>query len=411
MPGVLLISYDKEWMPQPGLLTQFLNGDVTLPALLERIQQKDKLLHCWTEVRPEEPAPEGALQGAPYGAKDIFEANGYHTSYGSPLYADHVSDSDAGLITMLRGAGARLIGKTHTTAFAYYDPAPTRNPHKTAHTPGGSSSGSAAAVAAGMVPFALGSQTQGSVVRPASFCGVIGLKPTFGVLPLDGVMPFAPSLDTAGVFTQTALDLRLLWQSLGFPVDSDIPEQYGLIEYEVSPEMQEFFRAAVQTLSHYGCRIKRFPVPPNFARALEAVRTINQYEGARTHQLRYQEHGAAIGVKLSMLVKEGLQITGDRYQEALGVLAAARQEMAEVFETFPVILSPAAPGPAPAGLSSTGDPRCNAPWTGLHVPALTIPMPVAKDFLPMGMQMTAASGKEALLIAAATHCQALLNAH
>jgi Asp-tRNA(Asn)/Glu-tRNA(Gln) amidotransferase A subunit family amidase len=397
-------------MPQPGLLTSFLKGDVTVATLLERIQQKDAQLHCWTEVRLENHAAGGPLKGVPYGVKDIFEANGYRTSYGSALYASHVSSRDAGLISLLRSKGAVIMGKTHTTAFAYYDPAPTRNPHRPAHTPGGSSSGSAAAVAAGMVPFALGSQTQGSVVRPASFCGVVGLKPTFGLLPLDGAMPFAPSLDTAGVFTQTALDLRLLWAGMGFSADSDIPKQYGLLEFEVQPEMQEFFRGAIQTLGHYGCVIRRFPVPPNFAKALDAVRIINQYEGARTHEQRYREHGAAIGVRLAQLVREGLRMPDEVYQQALETLRLARQEMADVFETYPVILSPAAPGPAPAGLSSTGDPRCNAPWTGLHVPALTIPIPVPKEFLPMGLQMTAAPHREALLIAAAAHCQALLNA-
>jgi Asp-tRNA(Asn)/Glu-tRNA(Gln) amidotransferase A subunit family amidase len=398
-------------MPQPGLLTQFLNGDVTLDDLIAIIEVRDRTLHCWTEFRPEESFAEGPLKGAPYGAKDIFEARGYRTSYGSPLYADHVSDTDAGLITLLRERGAHLLGKTHTTTFAYFDPAPTRNPHKQAHTPGGSSSGSAAAVAAGMVPFALGSQTQGSVVRPASFCGIVGLKPTHGLLPVDGVMPFAPSLDTAGLFTQTALDMRLLWQGMGYSIDADIPERYGLIEYDVSPEMQEFFRATVQTLSHYGCVVRRFGMPVNFSRALAATSIVNKYEGSRTFRERYEQHGKAIGVKLAMLVKEGLTIPDEVYREALQVLVSAQQEMEELFKTYPVILSPAAPGPAPAGLSSTGDPRCNSPWTGIGVPALTIPMPVGRDFLPMGLQMTAAQNQEALLISAAAHCQALLNAN
>lgn len=397
-------------MAQSGLLTSFRNGDVTIANLLERIQQKDGRLHCWTEVRLEEHAVDGPLKGVPYGVKDIFEAAGYRTSYGSPLYASHVSNYDAGVIHLLRAKGAAILGKTHTTAFAYYDPAPTRNPHRPSHTPGGSSSGSAAAVAAGMVPFAIGSQTQGSVVRPASFCGIVGLKPTYGILPLDGALPFAPSLDTAGLFTQTALDLRLLWDAMGYSIDSDTPPQYGLLEFDVQPDMQEFFRGAIQTLAHYGCIIRRFPAPPHFAQALEAVRTINQYEGARTHAQRHEEYGPAIGLKLSQLVVAGLQIPEEVYQQALETLRLARLEMAEVFQSFPVILSPAAPGPAPSGLSSTGDPRCNAPWTGLHVPALTIPIPVPKEFLPMGLQMAAAPHQEALLIAAATHCQALLNA-
>ncbi|MCS7024570.1 MAG: amidase [Bryobacteraceae bacterium] len=397
-------------MPQPGLLASFLKGEVTLAHLLDRIRRSDAQLHCWTEVRAETSAQDGPLKGVPFGVKDIFEARGYRTSYGSALYATHVSQCDAGLISLLRARGAVVLGKTHTTAFAYYDPAPTRNPRRPTHTPGGSSSGSAAAVAAGMVPFAIGSQTQGSVIRPASFCGVVGFKPTYGLLPMDGALPFAPSLDTAGLFTQTAFDLRLLWEGMGYSVHSDPPSQYGLMEFDVEPEMQEFFRMAIQTLGQYGCQVRRFEIPPHVAQAQDAVRIVNQYEGARSNEERYRKYGPAIGVKLAQLVREGLKIPPERYEQALETLRRARQEIAELFQTFPVILSPAAPGWAPSGLASTGDPRCNAVWTGLHVPALTIPIPVPKGLLPLGLQMCAAPRQEALLIAAAMHCQALLNA-
>lgn len=392
-----------------GLLTRYLNGEVPVEQLEERIRLEDGKIHAWVEVKRETNDTDGPLRGVPYGVKDIVEVTGYHTTFGSPVYAGRISRRDAALVELLRAKGACVMGKTQTTAFAYFDPAPTRNPRNPAHTPGGSSSGSAAAVALGMVPFAIGSQTQGSIIRPASYCAVTGFKPTFGALPLNGFMPFAPSLDTAGFFTQTALDMRTLWQAIGRSVEADLPEVYGMIEFIVEPEMQEMFRHTVQTLSHYGCKVKRVTTPPSWELLKDAVPLIQTYEGARTQEARYREYGNAIGAKLSQLVREGLAMPEDNYRMALRVVEQARQDMAELFQTFPVILSAAAPGPPPLGLASTGDPRCNAPWTGLHVPAISIPMSVGEQ-LPMGLQMTAGMHQDALLIATATHCQALLNA-
>lgn len=395
-------------MPTPGLLARMLSDEAPLEELLDRIRAEEPRLHAWVQVRLEEHDGAGPLRGIPYGAKDIVETKGYITAYGSPLYAGHTGTEDATLIQMLRGKGARLMGKTQTTSFAYFDPAPTRNPRNPAHTPGGSSSGSAAAVATGMVPFAIGTQTQGSILRPASYCGVTGFKPTFDTLPTAGIMPFAPSLDTAGFFTQTAMDMHLLWSALGFPVESELPETYGMIEFDVEPEMQEMFRHAVQILGQLGCRIKRFQLPSSWDAAMRAVPLIQTYEGARSMELRYREHGNAIGAKLAQLVREGLAMPEGEYRAALASLEECRRQMDALFETFPVILSAAAPGPPPAGLGSTGSPRCNAIWTGLHTPAIAIPIPAGEQ-LPMGLQMTAAKGNDAQLIAAAAHCYALLH--
>ncbi len=397
-------------MPNRGLVQRFADGEVKLEDLLARIARTEPRLHCWVQMRPEEGACTGPFDGLPYGAKDIIDAAGYMTGYGSPLYSNNVASKDAGIIGVLRARGARLMGKTQTTAFAYYDPAPTRNPHNPSHTPGGSSSGSAAAVAAGMLPLALGSQTQGSVVRPASFCGVVGLKPTHGLLPLDGVMPFAPTLDTLGLFTQTALDMRLVWQKLQFEVEAELPPQYGWIEFPVEEPMQDAMRDTVVRLGNCGLRIVRLQPPGSFLELAAAVPVVNKYEGARTNEKRYRDHGDSIGLKLAQLVRDGLAIPDSQYRQALGVIAQARQEMAEVFQTFPVIVSAAAPGTAPSGLASTGDPRCNAPWTALGVPALTIPMGVPEGALPLGLQMAAAANQEAALLTAAAHCQALLTA-
>jgi Asp-tRNA(Asn)/Glu-tRNA(Gln) amidotransferase A subunit family amidase len=206
------------------------------------------------------------------------------------------------------------------------------------------------------------------------------------------------------------MDMRLVWEGMGFPVDAELPGEYGWFELEVDGEMDETMRDTVVRLGSYGLKIRRVEPPQAFLALMDAVPWVNKYEGARTHEKHYRDHGNAIGLKLAQLVRDGLAIPESRYQDALSAFQAARQEMAKVFETFPVILSPAAPGPAPSGLGFTGDPRCNAPWTALGSPACTVPMPVLTGRLPMGLQMAAAPNQDAALIAAATHCQALLTA-
>ena len=224
------------------------SGQKTEAELLDicrkRIREADAELKAWVVVAPQKPLGDGPLRGIPFGVKDIYETENLPTEFGSPLYKGRKSQGEAALVRDLRRRGAVVLGKTQTAAFAYFDPAPTRNPRNPEHTPGGSSSGSAAAVAAGMVPFALGTQTQGSVLRPASFCGIVGFKPTHGLLPLEGVLPFASSLDTAGLFTETADDMRLLWQHMGFPAGQPETPRFGVpasLPEMVGPEMRQAF--------------------------------------------------------------------------------------------------------------------------------------------------------------------------
>src|SRR5437016_4389626 len=186
--------------------------------LLERIRRVDPSIRAWVQVLPQKPTGKGTLTGIPFGAKDIIETRDLATEYGSPIYKGRIGTTDAAIIREMRQRGAILVGKTETTAFAYRTPGPTRNPRDLEHTPGGSSSGSAAAVAAGMVPVTIGEQTQGSILRPASYCGVTGFKPTYGLLSMDGVLPLAKSLDTLGFFTHTPADMLLLWESMGNPI-------------------------------------------------------------------------------------------------------------------------------------------------------------------------------------------------
>src|SRR5271163_726312 len=198
-----------------------------LQSCLERIKTQDTSVHAWVQVLPQEPTGQGKLSGIPFGVKDIIETRGLLTEYGSPIYKGRIGTEDAAIIREMRQRGGILLGKTETTAFAYRTPAPTRNPRDLERTPGGSSSGSAAAVAAGMVPIAIGTQTMGSVLRPASYCGVTGFKPSFGLLPLEGVLPLSHSLDTLGFFTNTPAGMLLLWDALVEPADQKADDALG----------------------------------------------------------------------------------------------------------------------------------------------------------------------------------------
>jgi Asp-tRNA(Asn)/Glu-tRNA(Gln) amidotransferase A subunit family amidase len=268
-------------------------------------------------------------------------------------------------------------------------------------TPGGSSSGSAAAVAAGMAAFALGSQTQGSILRPASYCGVTGFKPTFGLISTEGVLPFAPSLDTVGFFTETAVDMLELMTAVRPPAPSSTAARPALAAFR-QPAIAE----AVARLRAAGFAVTAIDPPAGFDRLLAASKLINAYEGARTHEERWRLHGENIGRKLAALVREGLAIPAQQYDEALDTVRAMRIVMAGVFREYPAVLTQAATGPAPLGLESTGDPAPNAPWTALGGPAISVPMPVEGP--PLGLQLAAAADHDALLLATAVQVESAL---
>lgn len=378
-----------------------------LEACLQRIRELEPTIHAWVAVQPEQPTADGPLSGIPFGAKDIIETKGMATEYGSPLYKGRVGTEDAAIIRQVRGRGAVLLGKTVTTAFAYRTPGPTRNPRNVEHTPGGSSSGSAAAVAAGMVPFTIGEQTRGSMCRPASFCGVTGFKPTYNLLPMEGVLPVSKSLDTLGLFTHTPVDMLALWGALGHPAENDIgqfafaaPEPIP----ECEPEMANAFRQAIAWLRKSGVSIKAIDIAGELKTLDEANDVEMFYEGARYHEPRWKEFGSRLDEPLASLIREGLKISTEKYNEARKALADGRVRMAEIFKSTPVILTPAALGPAPLGLSTTGDPRMNAPWSALGTPAMSMPMPVG-NALPLGLQLTADIGQDATVLHAAVLLQ------
>jgi Asp-tRNA(Asn)/Glu-tRNA(Gln) amidotransferase A subunit family amidase len=344
---------------------------LTVDDCLRRIAECDSEIRAWVEVNPQPATGTGALDGIPFGAKDIFETAGLATEYGSPLYTGRKGREDAALVALLRSKGAILLGKTHTTAFASFDPAPTRNPRLPGRTPGGSSAGSAAAVAAGMVPFAIGTQTLGSILRPATYCGVCGFKPTFGLLPFAGALPFAPSLDTAGFFTPTAAAMHDLWFKVGKALPPGNPNPSAAADFQP---------------------------PPGWPELISAAFLVNRYEGARTHAGRYQEFGDRIGLRLAALIREGLATSDTDYAAALAHIARMREVMAQVFTHTPFLVSPTTTGPPPEGYETTGDPSANAPWTALGVPAISTPLPGG-----LGLQITAAWGEDDALVAFANH--------
>lgn len=393
--------------------TQWLNAsrqmrEAALQPCLDRIRAMDGSIQAWVQVLPQAPQGTGALSAIPFGAKDIIETRGLSTEYGSPIYKGRIGTADAAIVRDLRQRGAILLGKTQSTAFAYRTPAPTRNPRNVGHTPGGSSSGSAAAVAAGMVPFALGTQTKGSVLRPASYCGVTGFKASYGLLPMEGVLPFAKSLDTLGFFTHTPADMLALWQALGHSSGEAEDVELGAPDPmpEVEPAMAAAFQNALSQLRAAGVSIRAVDIAGMLARLDEASNTVMFYEGARFHHERYKEYGSRLA-DLADLVREGLQISAARYDEARSFIAVCKARITELYKTTPVVLVPAATGPAPAGTASTGDPRMNAPWTALGTPAISIPM-VVPNGLPLGLQLTADHGEDARVIRAAVRVQNVL---
>ena len=379
-----------------------------LQPILDHIQEIDTSIHAWVQVCPQQPTGEGMLSKIPFAAKDIIDTRGLSTEYGSPIYAGRIGTSDAAVVRALRERGAILLGKTQTTAFAYRTPAPTRNPRNLAHTPGGSSSGSAAAVAAGMVPLALGTQTLGSVLRPASYCGVTGFKPSHDLIPMEGVLPFAKSLDTLGFFTHTPADTLLLWEALGYSVDGIEVCDIGAVEPapDVEPEMVAAFQHALGVLRHAGVPIRSVDIAGLLATLHDATVIVMSYEAARFHELRFDEYGSRLGV-LADLVREGLAVPDEQYHDAKQCIAECGTRSEQLFAATPVMLVPAATGPAPAGLASTGDARMNSPWTALGTPAISIPMTVG-EALPLGLQLTAARGQDATVIRTAVRLHGIL---
>jgi Asp-tRNA(Asn)/Glu-tRNA(Gln) amidotransferase A subunit family amidase len=406
-------------------------------ACLARIEAVDDRVQAWVTVdragalaaarRLDAEAREGRfrgpLHGVPVGIKDIIHVAGLRTTSGTRGFADTVPMEDAACVARLRAAGAVILGKCHTTEFAFSDPAVTRNPWHAGRTPGGSSAGSAAAVAARMVPAALGTQTVGSVLRPAAFCGVVGLKPTYGRVSRRGVVPLSWSLDHVGALARTVADAALVVAAMSGhdpadpgsaplpPLDvsallGDAPAapRLGLIGEpfldRATPEARSHLETLARTLAAEGARVEPVRLPPLLAAAAAAVVVVSRAEVGAIHADAYGRYADAYRPRIRAGIELGLCIPAHVYLRAQRIRRRVREELVPLFERHDVLVMPSALGPAPDP-STTGDPGFNGPWTGLGLPAISLPTGRAPDGLPLGTQLIGAPFEEGRLLRAA----------
>jgi aspartyl-tRNA(Asn)/glutamyl-tRNA(Gln) amidotransferase subunit A len=390
-------------------------------SALQRIEQIDPRVLAWARLAPDAMQQAerldallqrghyfGPLHGVPLGVKDIFCTAGLETSAGSPILKGFIPGTDAEAVKRLRGAGAVILGKTATTEFACYDPAPTRNPHDLEHSPGGSSAGSAAAVAAFMCFGALGTQTAGSILRPAAYCGVTGLKPTYDLVSRQGVIPLAWSLDHVGPISRTAADAALLFDAIRRPGSREEPEvslqgrSIGIPDryfFEgADAQVLADFEQAIPLFERVGLRVQQVRLPELFEVGAQAGNLILRVEAAAFHQHWFLSRADGYSPKLRALIEAGLKIPGVSYLRAQQVRRAAAGQMRELFERIDFLATPAAPTPAPRGLASTGDPKFNLPFTTFGVPALAVPTGRASSGLPLGLQLVTRYFGEKMLL-------------
>ncbi len=389
-------------------------------ACLDRIALREDTIGAWAHLDPEfalaqagaadaalaAGAIPGPLHGVPVGVKDIIDTADLPTENGTAAFAGRRPTRDAEVVHRLKAAGAIILGKTVTTELAFYGPGKTRNPIDPARTPGGSSSGSAAAVADFQVPLALGSQTAGSILRPASFCGVLGLKPTFGDIPLDGVIAQSPPLDTLGGYGRSIEDVALLTgvlsgKPLALPALPDRPLRLAFVKTPAWPQGDAAMREAFEGLARrHGGLIEEVALPADFADTGGLQRAVQFHDIARNFGPIVDAHPDVISAKLKETIAEGRKVSDSEYAAACKRKEALNGALDPVFAAYDAILTPAAPGVAPEGLDSTGSPMFNFLWTYLGVPAVSVPL-LEIDGLPLGVQFVGRRGEDAHLLAVA----------
>ena len=407
-------------------------GGLTVEALvgacLDRIADREPVVGAWAHLdregalaaarRLDRGPRRGALHGVPFGAKDIMDTADMPTGYGSPIHAGARPPADASCVALPRAAGAVLLGKTVTTEFANFTPGKTANPHDPARTPGGSSSGSAAAVADRMVPLALGTQTTQSVIRPAAFCGVHGYCPTQGDFRMSGVREAAGSFDRIGLIARSLGDIALLRAVLLRQAPEPLapaasPPRLGLCRTELwdrlDPALQTALEGAAGRLSAAGADLREVALPDGFAVLSQAHRRVSSFEFVRNFAHEIEHHWEAISPQLRAgRIADGLATGFDAYREARATLAACRARLPALFEDVDLLLAPSALGEAPPGLDATGDAALGALFTPLYLPCLTLPAFTGPNGLPMGLQLLSAPDRDEALLAGAAWVEAAL---
>jgi len=408
-----------------------LTAEALTRACLERIAAREPVVHAWVHLDPERAIAEarerdrtastsgkGPLHGVPIGVKDVIDTSDMPSCYGSPIYAGHRPRGDAACIALARAAGAVALGKTVTTEFATYTPGPTANPHDPAHTPGGSSSGSAAAVADFMAPLAFGTQTAASIGRPASFCGIVGYKPTFGLVPRSGVKALADSLDTVGALARDVRDAAFFIAALtGRPelVPSDEPgiaPRIGLYrtpEWEkAGPGTVDAVERTADALRRAGADVVERPAPAGFERLVEAQIAVMGYELRRALAWERIARHDLLSPQLRQVMADAERIDAAAYDQARAAAAAARARLGDLFADCDALLTPAAVDEAPRGLGQTGDPLFSRTWTLLGTPSVTVPAGRGVAGLPVGVQIVGRPNDDARTLAAAAFVERAL---
>lgn len=388
-------------------------------ACLDRIAEREPKTGAWVHLDPDHAMAQarhrdaeprrGPLHGVPVGIKDIIDTADMPTAYGSIIYRGHRPPADAACVALLRRAGAVILGKTLSTEFAFFPPGKTTNPRNPEHTPGGSSSGSAAAVADEMVPLAFGTQTAGSITRPAAFCGVVGYKFSFGEPPMAGIKPFTPSLDTLGCFTRSVSDILLVRSAL---VAAE-PELRSLdraprVVLCRTPQIDRAEQATLDALDWAvgrceaaGAAVTEHKLPPSFDRLVDAQATVMSFEAARVFAYEFDRHVGSLHPAFRQFLDEASKVTLDQYRQALAAAQPCRIHLEELLDSVDVLLTPAVQGEAPRGLAWTGDPVFNRIWTYLGLPTVGLPGYTGPLGLPVGVQLVGQRGGDDRLVSVA----------
>ena len=395
--------------------------EAVVRACLEHIEAREPAVQAWQYLNRDQAIGQataldksgrrGPLIGVPFGIKDIIETADMPTEYGSPIYKGHQPKNEAACVALGRKAGGVLMGKTVTTEFANRYPGKTRNPFDPARTPGGSSSGSAAAVGDHMVPLAIGTQTTGSTIRPASFCGAFGYRPTWGDLRCSGVREAAGSLDTLGLLARSIDDLALYRDVLLGETPAPVPAHTGALRVgfcrthvwpQVEPHTQQLLEDAAQRLARAGFAVSDVDLPADFERLVETHLAISSFEFARNFSYEIENHWDRISTTLrENRLKSGLATSFERYREARAFAAQCRRAFAGVIDQYDVLLTASATGEAPVGLQATGNANNCLIWTTLHVPCVTMPVFKGPHGLPVGAQIIGKADNDRALFAAA----------
>ena len=442
-------------MSEPFQLTvaeaakQIRQGDLSpvtlVQSLLERIDALEPSLKAWVTIDREEVLsaarqrekdleqgrPKGPIHGVPVGLKDIYYTAGMKTTACSKIYADFVPGYDATTVARIKDAGGIILGKAVTTEFATGDPSPTINPWNSAHTPGGSSSGSSVAVATRMCAAALGSQTGGSTCRPAAYNGIVGLKPTYGRISRYGVVPVSWSLDTVGILVRSVEDAAIMLQVMAGHDPNDpgsskeeVPDYLEQIRAENKPPriglIKEFFfdhatdevrrhtDAMAQRLAQAGATVEEVPLPDSFSTAHSCQRVVSNVECAAFHEENYRVRADEYGPKIRSGIEMGMLIPGIRYLQAQRLRRQLREDMCAMFRDVDVLMTPATLAPAPRDLSTTGDASFQVPWTSAGLPTIVVPSGLSEEGLPLAIQLAGLPLQEGKLLGAATWCESTL---